>query len=346
MKILITGGAGYIGNVLIQKLFAATSQMQALSPYDKLVLSVSHEKGYDEESHLLGPDIKITVYDNLKYKQLCLTEHCYHRDGGFNFVHGDVRDHKKLLPYIKEADVIFPLAAIVGAPACEKDPQEAHDVNFEHIKFIVENTSPEQKIIYPNTNSGYGLGQGEMECTEKSPLNPISVYGKTKCMAEDVVLQKNKGVVLRLATVFGSSPRMRLDLLVNDFVYRAITDSYIVLFEKDFKRNYIHIHDVALTMISMINNYDKRVGEAYNVGLSSANLSKLELCEKIKGYIPNFVIKYDDFKEDPDKRNYIVSNDKLEKTGWKPYYTLDDGIQELIQAYRIIDYINKPFTNL
>jgi len=275
---------------------------------------------------------------------VCLTDFAYRAD--FEFVHGDVRDHNKLLPYIKEADVIIPLAAIVGFPACEKDKRLATEVNYEQIKFILDNTTSNQKIIYPNTNSGYGIGQDGIHCTEETPLNPISHYGITKCDAEKALLDSGRAITLRLATVFGVSPRMRLDLLVNDFTYKATNEGYIVIFEKDFKRNFIHIRDVALTFTYMINEYEKYMGQTFNVGLSSANISKLELAEKIKTYVPEFVIKVDNFKSDPDKRNYIVSNEKLEKTGWRPYYTLDDGIIELIKAYKIILNYNRKFTNL
>lgn len=331
MKILITGGAGYIGSVLINKIFKAASK---------------HDNGISDghPAHYLANVEKVTVYDNLLYKQTTLLEHC-HRNN-FEFVHGDVRDWNKLLPYVLSHDVIIPLAALVGAPVCDKNPKDAYNINFEHISNIVNNINPnKQIIIYPNTNSGYGIGIKNSFCNENSPLNPISVYGKTKCLAETEVLNRG-GIVLRLATVFGLSSRMRLDLLVNDFVYKAVNDKYIVLFEKDFKRNYIHIQDVALTFIYMINKYNELKGNVFNVGLSSANLSKLELCEKIKKYIPEFVIKYDDFSSDPDKRDYIVSNDKIESTGWKPYYSLDDGIQELIHGYEIIKNNNKLYTNL
>jgi nucleoside-diphosphate-sugar epimerase len=336
MKILITGGAGYIGSILVSKMLFADRETHLLS-------GVTHDLALDNRSHRLDVS-KIVVYDNLMYKQICLTDFSYMPH--FEFVYGDVRNHDKLKEYVKEADVIIPLAAIVGFPACDKDPRLAKEVNQDQIEFILKNTSPQQQIVYPNTNSGYGLGQGDAFCTEETPLKPISVYGTTKCAAEQMLLDSGRAITLRLATVFGVSPRMRLDLLVNDFTYKAVNDGYIVLFEKDFKRNFIHIRDVALTFIFMINEYSKYVGQTFNVGLSDTNISKLELANKIKEHIPDFVIKVDDYKSDPDKRNYIVSNEKLEKTGWKPYYSLESGIKELIRAYKIILHNNKKFTNL
>lgn len=347
IKILITGGAGYLGNILVNKLFAARGQAMALSHYDHMVidnLKPNHEF-YQDYSHILREEVEITVYDNLMYRQICLTDHCYRKD--FNFVKADVRDKETLAKWVDWADIIIPLAAIVGMPACERDPDLAYQVNYEQILTIVKNLRPNQKIIYPNTNSGYGLGKGEEFCTEESPLKPISVYGKTKCEAEDLIRDTNNWIVLRLATVFGISPRMRLDLLVNDFVYKAQNDGYLVLFEKDFKRNYIHIQDIALTFIYLINRFEDMKNQVYNVGLSSANLTKIELAEKIKEYLPSLVIKWDNYKTDPDKRDYIVSNKKLESFGWSPYYQLDHGIQELIKAYEIINYNkNRDFTNL
>ena len=226
-----------------------------------------------------------------------------------------------------------------------KVPELAWAVNYEQIKNIVNNTSRSQRIIFPNTNSAYGHVKNGI-CTEEAPLNPLSVYGKTKVDAEKVVLDNDAGIVLRLATVFGVSPRMRLDLLVNDFTYKAVDDGYIVLFEKDFIRNHIHVQDVAMTYIFMMNNYNHYVGQVFNVGSPTANLTKYELCLKIKQYLPNFSIQFDEINTDLDKRNYTVSNQKLEKTGWKSYYTLDDGIQELIKAYSIIQINNRKFTNL
>ncbi len=307
-KVLITGGAGYLGSILSRELL---------------------DLGYN-----------VTVYDNLMYKQLSLVDVCHYPN--FEFVMGDVRDRKNLLSYIKNSDVIFPLAAIVGFPACDKDKKLATEVNYEQIKFIVENLRDDQKIIYPNSNSGYGVGEDGIHCTEESPLNPVSHYGQTKVDAESIIVNSGNGITLRLATVFGTSPRMRLDLLVNEFVYKAITDTYITVFEKDFKRNYIHIQDVISAFIFMLENYEKYNGEMFNVGLSDSNLNKEELVYKIKKFIPHFDINFSDFYSDPDKRNYIVSNDKIEATGWSPKYSLDDGIRELIKAYRII--INNDYS--
>jgi nucleoside-diphosphate-sugar epimerase len=303
MNILITGGAGYLGSVLIERLFNN------------------------------GGVTKLTVYDNLMYNQTSLIHYSWRKN--FEFVYGDVRDQEKLSKYVDEADVIIPLAAIVGFPACDRDKDLATAVNYTQVKFIcdrIKNTN--KKIIYPNTNSGYGIGENG-ECTEESPLNPISHYGVTKVNAEREVLNYG-GISIRLATVFGSSPRMRMDLLVNEFVYKALTDKYITIFEKNFIRNYIHIRDVANTFVYMIENYEKLKGDVFNVGLSNANLSKQQLVEKIKEYVPDFAITYSDYYEDPDKRDYIVSNAKLESLGWTPQYSLDDGIVELIKTYKIL----------
>lgn len=311
MKVLITGGAGYLGSTLTEYLL---------------------DKGYH-----------VTVFDNLMYKQLSML-HLFKRPG-FKFILGDVRDTAQLLEQAKVHDIIIPLAAIVGMPACKANPQLATDVNFQHIANIVSILGQDQKILVPNTNSQYG--SSDRVITESSPFKPLSHYAKTKCDAEDVVLSKGNGVAMRLATVFGVSPRMRQDLLVNDFVYKAVTDGYLVLFEAHFKRNYIHVQDIAQTFEFMIRNYEQCKGQAYNVGLSSANLSKLELAEKIKEHLPKLVIKQDEFKEDFDKRNYIVSNDKLESLCWRPLYDLDYGIAQLIDAYQfIITHNNRSFTNL
>jgi len=309
MKILITGGAGYIGSVLTNELLS---------------------KGYH-----------VTVYDNLMYKQTSLLNCC--SDENFKFVHGDVRDIKRLKQYLN-VDVIIPLAAVVGFPACAKDEDTAIEINVGQIGSILNHTK-HQKIIFPNTNSGYGIGDNEL-CTEESPLNPVSCYGKTKVQAEKYLLDSGRAVCLRLATVFGVSPRMRLDLLVNDFTYRAYVDGAIVLFESNFRRNYIHILDVVDTFLFMIDNYEDCVGETFNVGLSDANLTKLELANKIKEHIPDFSIQLDEYKSDPDKRDYIVSNEKIENKGWYPLCSLDDGIKELIQAYKMIVPGNRKFTNL
>jgi nucleoside-diphosphate-sugar epimerase len=311
MKVLITGGAGYLGSTLAE--------------------------------HLLTNGHTVTVLDNIMYKQLSLL-HLFKREG-FKFIYGDVRDTSLLLDAVKRHDVIIPLAAIVGMPACKANPQLAEDVNYKQIRNIVSVIRDNQQLILPNTNSQYGSSDSII--TEESAFNPLSLYAKTKCDAEDAVLHNKKGVVLRLATVFGVSPRMRQDLLVNDFVYKAMVDGYLVLFEAHFKRNYIHVQDIARTFEFIMNNYDGCKGQAYNVGLSTANLSKLELAEKIKQHIPNLVIKQDEFSKDFDKRNYTVSNEKIEKLGWQPLYDLDYGIKQLIDAYQIIiTNNNRSFTNL
>jgi len=310
-KVLITGGAGYLGSTLSE--------------------------------HLLNEGYHVTVLDNLMYKQMSLL-HLFKRSN-FEFIFGDVRDKELLQKLVLEHDVVIPLAAIVGMPACKSNPELATDVNYTQIANIVGVLKSNQKLIIPNTNSQYGSSDNII--TENSPFKPLSHYAKTKCDAEELILKTKKGIVLRLATVFGVSPRMRMDLLVNDFVYKSVTDGYMVLFESHFKRNYIHVQDIARTFEFMIKNYDECVGEAFNVGLSTANLSKLELANKIKEYVPSLVIKEDNFKEDFDKRNYIVSNEKLESKGWSPKYGLDYGIKQLISSYKMVgNYINKNFTNL
>jgi nucleoside-diphosphate-sugar epimerase len=301
MKILITGGAGYLGSVITEK--------------------------------LLNKNYKVTILDNLMYNQT--SSIIFTHNPNFNFIYGDVRDKTLLKSIINDFDVIIPLAAIVGFPACDRDKDLATAINYEHVRYICELIADTKvRVVYPNTNSGYGIGESG-ECTEESPLNPISHYGVTKVKAEGEVLGIG-GISVRLATVFGTSPRMRMDLLVNEFVYKALTDKYITIFEKDFVRNYIHIRDVANVFLFMIENYEEHSGEVFNVGLSDANLSKEQLVEKIKGYVPDFAITYSDYYEDPDKRDYIVSNDKIESTGWMPEYTLDDGIVELIKTYTIL----------
>jgi nucleoside-diphosphate-sugar epimerase len=253
----------------------------------------------------------------------------------FKFIYGDVRDYSNLNKYVNWADVIIPLAAIVGFPACDKDKQLATAVNYYQIKDILKNSSKDQRIIFPNTNSGYGQ-RTEGICTEDQKLTPVSHYGITKCDSENLLLDSGRAITFRLATVFGMSERMRLDLLVNEFVYKALTDRYITLFQAHTIRNYIHIKDVSSAFEFMIDNYEDNVGEAFNVGLSDTNISKLELTERIKKYIPDFVVNQSDYYEDPDKRDYIVSNKKIELAGWKPKYSLEDGIQELINGYKII----------
>lgn len=302
LNILVTGAAGYIGSILVPEL-----------------LKIGH---------------KIIAIDNFMYNQTSLLEHCYNKN--LIIIRGDVRDKKLISKHIKGADYILPLACFTGAPLCNKDPLGARSTNLDAIKFMLKLRSKGQRIIFPNTNSGYGIGQKGIYCDENTPLRPISLYGRLKVEAEKIILDSGNSVSLRLATVFGISPRMRLDLLVNDFVYRAVNDCFIVLFEADFKRNYIHVRDVARAFIHTIENFDKMKDEVYNVGLSNANLSKRELCEEIKKQLPNFVFLESKIGKDPDQRNYIVSNSKFEKAGFKPLFSLEAGISELIKGYQII----------
>lgn len=310
MNILITGGAGYLGSTLSE--------------------------------YLLNEGHTVTVLDNLMYKQLSLLHLFKHNN--FVFVRGDVRDELLLKNLVVANDVIIPLAAIVGMPACDANPDLSVAVNTTQIEHIVTEMTPHKKLIMPNTNSQYG--SSEEIITEESEFKPLSLYAKTKCDAEDAVIAAG-GIALRLATVFGVSPRMRQDLLVNDFVYKSVTDGYLVLFESHYKRNYIHVQDIARVFSFMIDNYDIAKGQAFNVGLSTANLSKLELAEKIKQYVPELVIHQEEFRKDFDQRNYIVSNEKIESLGWLPEYDLDYGIRQLIKAYKITEiYNNRSFTNL
>lgn len=310
MKVLVTGGCGYIGSTLVPM--------------------------------LLNAGFKVTVLDNLMFKQLSLLQCCNHNN--FHFIKGDVANEPLMKQLLEDADIVIPLAAIVGAPACNMLPSLAQLVNFDAVRLILKHTTSKQKIIFPNTNSGYGIGKKTQFCTEDSPLNPVSLYGRLKVDIEKELLASKRAVCFRLATVFGISPRMRLDLLVNDFTFRACHDKSIVLFEEHFKRNFIHVQDVAKAFIFAIHNYDKMIGHAFNVGLSSANLTKRELCEKIKEHIPKLYIHGSAIGEDPDKRDYIVSNEKLESLGWKPTKTLDDGIKEIINAYPFLLHSN--FNNL
>jgi nucleoside-diphosphate-sugar epimerase len=309
-NILVTGACGYLGSILCE--------------------------------HLLKNGFQVTALDNLMYGQSSLFHLCASPD--FNFVYGDARDRELMADLLKQVDVIIPLAAIVGAPACQKDPVLTRSVNLQAIQLINELRSPSQLILYPTTNSGYGTQKGDLFCTEDTPLEPISLYGQTKVQAELELLESANTITLRLATVFGMSPRMRLDLLVNHFVYTAVTDRYIVIFEKDFKRNYVHIRDVADCMIFCINNADRMTGKPYNVGLDTANLSKEELALKIKEYVPNFYIHFAEVGTDPDKRNYIVSNQRLREAGFEAQRSLDTGIQELLKGYRMIG--RSPFKNV
>lgn len=314
-RVLITGGAGYLGSVIT--------------------------------SYLLERGFSVTCLDDLRYSQNSIF--IYASNSNFNFIYGDVRNKDLLKKVVPNFDIIIPLAAIVGMPACNAKQLDAISINYEAIVLINEIRSPEQILIYPTTNSGYGTKTGEVFCTEETPLEPISLYGKTKADAETYLLASAKAgkpaITLRLATVFGISPRMRTDLLVNDFVYKAMTDGYVVMYEAHFKRNYIHIKDVARCFEHCINNFDKMKNNVYNVGLEEANLSKMELSKKIKEYLPKFQIISMEIGEDPDKRNYIVSNKKIMSTGFLPEFSLDYGIQELIKGYSIL-MKNNPYKNV
>ncbi len=302
MKILITGGAGYIGSILTPTLLA---------------------KGYE-----------VTVLDSFMFGQNSLADCCQYDT--FNVVRGDCRNESLIKELLKDADVIIPLAALVGAPLCSRDEVGTRTINYEAVKMICDLASPEQRILMPVTNSGYGIGESGKFCTEESPLRPISLYGTTKVDAEKAVLERENSMTFRLATVFGMSPRMRVDLLVNDFVYRAFYDRAVVIFEGHFKRNYIHIRDVAKVFIHGIENFEAMKGKPYNVGLEDANLSKLELCAEIKKYLPKFTYLEAPIGEDPDKRDYIVSNARILKTGFEPEWPLSRGIRELIKGYTIL----------
>ena len=301
-SILVTGGAGYLGSSLVPA--------------------------------LLAEGFRVTVLDNFLFGQASLNQLC--SDPNFDVYRGDARDPEVLKPLLRGADIIIPLAALVGAPLCNNDKIGAETLNRDAILTLIKHTSWEQRILMPITNSGYGIGEAGKFCTEETPLRPISLYGRTKVEAEQAVLERGNSISFRLATVFGMSPRMRIDLLVNDFVYRAVHDRAVVLFEAHFKRNYIHVRDVARVFLHGICNFDTMRDEPYNVGLSDANLSKLELCQRIQQHLPNFMFLEAPIGEDPDKRDYIVSNEKIERTGYRPQFSLDDGIRELIKGYRML----------
>ena len=302
MLILVTGGAGYIGSILIPQLL--------------------------NEGH------SVIAIDNFMYQQSSLLDCCM--DKKFTLIRGDVRNEKILQEALKKADVIFPLACLTGAPLCDKFPDEAKSINLDAVKTILKLRGREQRIIYPTTNSGYGIGEKDKFCDEKSRLRPISLYGRLKSDAEKAVLDAKNSITFRFATAFGASPRMRLDLLVNDFVYRAVHDGFLVLFQGHFKRNYIHVRDAARAFLHTLDHFDQMKDEPYNVGLSDCNISKLELCEEIKKELPRFYFTEAEVGEDPDQRDYIVSNEKIEKTGFLPKFSLQEGIQELIRAYQIV----------
>jgi nucleoside-diphosphate-sugar epimerase len=301
-NILVTGGAGYIGSILTENLL---------------------ELGF-----------YVTVVDNFMYKQASLNHLCH--NPRFNIINGDIRNEKVIAPLMGKADTIIPLAALVGAPLCNKDTVGADTTNKEAIYTMLKHKSKDQRIIMPTTNSAYGSGDENNFCTEESPLNPISKYAIDKVLVEKELMQHENVISYRLATVFGMSPRMRTDLLVNDLTYRAVNDGYVIIFEGHFKRNYIHVRDVCDAFLHSIYNFDDMKDQIYNVGLSTANVSKLELCEIIKKFVPEFTIVEGEIKKDPDQRNYIVSNAKLEATGFEPMFSLEHGVIELLKGYRMI----------
>jgi len=301
-SILVTGGAGYLGSTLVPTLL--------------------------DEGH------RVTVLDNFLFGQASLNHLC--ANPNFEVHRGDARDSEVLKPLLRDADIIIPLAALVGAPLCNNDKIGAETINRDAVLTLIRLASPQQRIMMPVTNSGYGIGEAGKFCTEETPLRPITLYGRTKVQAEQAVLERGNCISFRLATVFGMSPRMRIDLLVNDFVYRAVNDRAVVLFEAHFKRNYIHVRDVARAFVHGICNFESMRDQPYNVGLSDANLSKLELCQQIQAHLPKFVFLEAPVGEDPDKRDYIVSNEKIERSGYRPAHSLDDGIRELIKGYRML----------
>lgn len=310
MKILVTGAAGYIGSILIPI--------------------------------LLGKKYEVIAIDNFMYSQTSLLDCCH--DKHLTIIRGDARDRDIIFEQLKKVNMIFPLACLTGAPLCSEDPIGAKTTNFDAVKMILDLRSKDQGIIFPTTNSGYGIGEKGVYCTEGTPLRPISLYGKLKVEIEELILDSRNSITLRFATVFGISPRMRLDLLVNDFTYRAINDRFLVLFEAHFKRNYLHVRDAAKAFIHCLEHFEDMRNEPYNVGLSDANLSKWELCEEIKKQVPNFYFVEAPVGEDLDKRDYIVSNAKIEATGFKPDFSLQDGICELIKGYQVLR--NRQFSNV
>lgn len=301
-RILVTGGAGYIGSVLTP-----------------MLLREGHE---------------VTVLDSFLYRQTSLIDCC--GNDAFRILRGDCRDEALVSRALDGQEIVIPLAAIVGFPACDNDRTAAKTVNQDAVEMLLRLKAPEQKVIFPCTNSGYGLGQGQTYCTEESPISPITLYGRTKMAAEAAVLASGNAVAFRFATLFGASARMRTDLLVNDFVYRAVFDRTLVVFEGTFMRNYLHVRDAANAFLFAIDHFDEMKGQTFNCGLSDANLSKLELCEKIKEHVPSFVYLQAPVGEDPDKRNYLISNEKIKRLGYRTRYSLDFGIEELLKVYAIL----------
>ena len=310
MNILVTGGAGYIGSLLVPNLLS--------------------------QGHF------VTVIDNFMYRQTSLASSI--RDEKLTLIFGDVRDESLMKIQLAKADVIIPLAAIVGAPACDSDPIAAQSINKDSILWLLKQLSPNQRIIMPTTNSAYGSGDQNNYCDENSPLNPLSLYARDKVTVEKALMDLPNATSFRLATVFGISPRMRLDLLVNNFAYRAITDGFVIVFEGHFKRNYIHVLDVIQAFNLGLTNEKNFKGEIFNVGLSEANISKIDLCREIQSLIPTFTFLEAALGKDPDQRNYVVSNQKIENFGFKPAVSLRNGLEELIKGLKMFNH--KPFTNV
>lgn len=310
MKILVTGGAGYLGSVLVPELIKSGHTVQVL--------------------------------DNFLYKQASLNHICYHPR--FSVVRGDIRDLDSIKKVLRENDAVIPLAALVGAPLCSRDPIGATSTNYDAIRTMLKELSKDQMVLMPTTNSAYGSGEKENYCTEESPLRPISQYAKEKVRVEELLMEHPNSISFRLATVFGMSPRMRIDLLVNDFTYRAVHDRFIVLFESHFKRNYIHVRDVSRVFLHGLEHFMNMRGQIYNVGLSTANISKYQLCKEIKKQLPDFVFYDAPLTKDPDQRNYVVSNAKIEQTGYIPMVSLEAGITELIKGYSMLS--NTRFGNI
>lgn len=303
LKILVTGGAGYLGSMMVPDLLRAGHQ--------------------------------VTVLDNFMFGQVSLNHVC--NDKNFKVIKGDIRVESVMRSLLKEADIVIPLAALVGAPLCSMDPIGATTVNHDAIVMMIKNLSKNQMILMPTTNSAYGTGDKDNYCTEESVLRPISQYAIEKVAIEKELMNHQNAISFRLATVFGMSPRMRIDLLVNDFTYRAVRDKFVVLFESNFKRNYVHIRDVSRVFQHAINNFESMKGQIYNIGLSDANISKKELCEHIQKYLPKFIYIEAPIGKDPDQRNYVVSNRKIEATGFNMVNTLDMGIIELIKGYQMLN---------
>jgi nucleoside-diphosphate-sugar epimerase len=302
MRILVTGGAGYIGAILVP--------------------------------HLLRAGHSVCVLDSFMFGQAPLLDHLM--DGHLEIVRGDARDEELLKRLVPAADVILPLACLTGAPLCDRDPIGARTVIVGAAESLLRLVAADQQIVYPTTNSGYGVGQDDVYCTEETPLRPVSLYGRLKAEAEARFLDSGRAVTLRLATAFGASPRMRLDLLVNDFTYRAVTDRFLVLFQAHFKRNFVHVRDIARVFVHVLERFDEMRGQIYNVGLDAANMTKRELCETIARQVQGFWFTEADVGEDPDRRDYVVSSAKLYATGFRPLYTLEQGIAELVRAYAVI----------